>query len=283
MSRLKDLTGMKFGKLTVVGIDHKEKRKNGSTRIYWYCLCDCGNITIIDGEHLKSGNTRSCGCLNHTPRFEDLTGEIFGRLTVVGVDNRQLRKDGRGFLVYWKCHCECGKEKVVLGADLKSGKTKSCGCYNIEKIIQRSKTHGLSHGKIYNVWRGIKQRCFYPNHKDYKNYGGRGVTMYPAWINDFQSFYDYVSKLPRFGEKGYSLDRINNDGNYEPDNLRWATSKEQSRNTSRNVFVEYEQQKLTLADASAASGVNIETLRNRVQRGETGEYLFRLPTSKNRK
>ncbi|MBQ7705889.1 MAG: hypothetical protein IJT73_10795 [Selenomonadaceae bacterium] len=113
--------------------------------------------------------------------------------------------------------------------------------------------------------------------KPHKNYGGRGITVYPAWIDDFQAFYDYVSKLEHFGETGYTLDRIDNDGNYEPDNLRWADAKTQQRNTRKNVFVEYQGQKMTLTEASEKSGINLKTLKDRLKRGETGEYLFRLP------
>lgn len=277
MSAFKDLTGQKFGRLTVLGLDHKEKRTNGGTRIYWLCQCDCGNRTICVADSLKNGHARSCGCLKYENRFEDLTGEKFNRWTVLGFSHR------RGTRYYWRCKCDCGTIRAVDKTSLMSGATKSCGCLKQEVTTNRNFKHGMAYNNTYRLWKGIKDRCLNTNDSRYKDYGGRGITMYEAWIKDFQTFYDYVSKLPHFGEKGYSLDRINNNGNYEPDNLRWATAKEQARNKRNNIIVEYEGQKMTLPEASEKSGVQNNTLYGRIRRGETGEYLFRLPTNKNRK
>lgn len=201
----------------------------------------------------------------------DLTGKKFGRLTVIErVENRK----GRWF---YKCQCECGNITVVSGNALTQGHTRSCGCTRIKSIIEKSTTHGMSKTKIYGVWSAIKARCLNSLNKAYKNYGERGITMYPAWINDFQAFYDYVSKLPHFDEEGYSLDRIDNDGNYEPNNIRWADRKTQSRNRRNRIIVEYNGEKMTLGEAAEKSNVEFGTLKHRLKRGETGEYLFRLP------
>lgn len=133
----------------------------------------------------------------------------------------------------------------------------------------------MSKSRIYRIWAGIKTRCFNLNYLGYKDYGGRGIKMFEGWIHDFQSFYEYVSKLENFGKEGYSLDRIDNNGNYEPGNLRWATKKEQQRNTRRNILVEYNGEKIILADAAQKVNIDAETLRSRMKAGDTGETLFR--------
>ena len=154
-----------------------------------------------------------------------MTGQRFGRLTVVGqTEERQHRH------VVWECHCDCGNTCFVMSSSLIHGSTKSCGCFMSEARGVSRTTHHMSHEKIYLLWQGMKQRCFYQNNKAFKYYGGRGITVCDEWKDNFQAFYDYVSKLPHYGEKGYSLDRINNDGNYEPGNVKWSTQTEQLMN-----------------------------------------------------
>lgn len=153
----------------------------------------------------------------------DLTGRRFGRLTVL---ERKGSKNGKSA---WLCRCDCGNEKIITASNLKTN-TVSCGCYHKEIAKEANIVHGRTHTKFAYIWNSMKQRCFNPNNKAFKNYGGRGITVCEEWKNDFQTFYDYVSSLPHFGEPGYSLDRINNDGNYEPGNVKWATKNEQNNN-----------------------------------------------------
>lgn len=132
----------------------------------------------------------------------------------------------------WKCLCDCGKESIVSTANLTTGKTKSCGCL---KHRGGHFTHGLGKPKTYSHWYNIKSRCFNKNHPRYSDWGGRGITMYDLWVNDFKAFHEYVISLPNYDKDGYtSIDRMDNDGNYEPDNIRWATVTMQNRN-KRNV------------------------------------------------
>ena len=263
----KDLTGQRFDRLTVIELDRVENR-----HAYWRCHCDCGNDCIAEAGSLKSGNTRSCGCLAKERHFRDLTGRQFGKLKVLEKAYSKALKSG-GYEQFYKCQCECGNITIVRGGNLRNGATASCGC----GIKEAATTHGMSKSAIYRTWGNIKDRCNNPNCKNYFNYGGRGIKICDRWIN-FENFYEDVSKLPHFGEKGYSLDRIDNDGDYCPDNVRWATAKEQERNKRNNVIVEYQGQKMTLSEASEKSGVQAATLRRRMNHGETGEYLFRLPT-----
>ena len=157
-------------------------------------------------------------------RLIDLTGKRFGRLTVV------KRVENQGKFPAWHCLCDCGKEVLVLGCNLRTNHTQSCGCAQKEMIANRSKTHGMSYDPLYAVWNTMRQRCSNPNNHKYSNYGARGILVCEDWLNSFETFYDFVSKLPNFGEPGYTLDRIDNDGNYEPGNIRWATSNEQNNN-----------------------------------------------------
>ena len=202
--------------------------------------------------------------------LKDLTGQKFGRLTVISrAENADCGK------VRWICKCDCGAEVVVRGGNLRNGHTASCGCLQKEKTTERSTKHGMTHSKIYNTWNDIKRRCFNSNRKQFKDYGGRGITLYPEWILDFQAFYDYVSTLPHFGEEGYSLDRINNDGNYCPGNLRWADRKTQARNTRNNHLIKYGDKWITLKELSDITGIPRTTLWQRLKHGDTGEKLYR--------
>lgn len=156
-------------------------------------------------------------------RVKDLVGEKFGRLTVI--KRAGSNKDGRAI---WLCLCECGVETVKNGKLLLNGHCKSCGCGEYENRVKNITSHKLSNTRLYRIWKAMKQRCYYKAHKDYHNYGGRGVIVCEEWRNDFITFYTWAI------ENGYrddlSIDRINVDGNYEPTNCRWATTKEQRLN-----------------------------------------------------
>jgi len=204
-----------------------------------------------------------------SPKIIDLTGQRFGKLTVI---SRTESKKGRAC---WLCECDCGNTIVATGKSLREARRTSCGCKrNI--VNEQARKHGMSNTKIYNIWVGIKDRCFNPNSSHFPAYGGRGITMFPKWINDFQAFYDYVSQLEHYGEDDYSIDRIDNDGNYEPENVRWADRKTQQRNKRNNIEVEYQGEKLHVSEASEKSGIDAEILRYRIRHGDnTEERIFR--------
>ena len=201
-------------------------------------------------------------------KFEDLTGQVFGQLTVI-----QRAENDKYGNTRWLCRCDCGKECIVAASALKSGQ-KSCGCYNLEKVIERSKKHGMYHTKIYGKWASIMNRCYNPNNHAFDHYGGRGIKVCERW-HDFNNFYEDVSKMEYFGEKGYTLDRENNDGDYCPENVRWATKKQQTENRRNTIKVIYEGVEMTLAEAAEKSGINYGCLFYRYQHGDRGEKLFR--------
>ena len=129
------------------------------------------------------------------------------------------------------CQCECGATKEVYMKYLRNGDTTSCGCVHNNQLVKRNTTHGLAKTSPYYItWKGIKARCFNKKHERYGDYGGRGITMHKQWKNDFESFHNYM--VDELGQKpaGHSLDRMDNDGNYEPNNLRWATASQQNFN-----------------------------------------------------
>jgi hypothetical protein len=163
------------------------------------------------------------------PRI-NLVGQKFGRLYVVE-KTEEKTKDG---LVFYKCLCDCGKKKLICHSNLRSGNTKSCGCLNSENAKKRNIRHGgcinYKRTKEYSTWDSMVRRCSNPKHKSYHNYGGRGIKVCQEWIK-FKNFLKCLKDNNMFPKPiNMSIDRINNDGNYEPGNIRWATSSQQIRN-----------------------------------------------------
>ena len=198
--------------------------------------------------------------------MKDLSGQRFGRLVVI----EKTEERNRGSVV-WRCLCDCGKECLISSASLKKGRN-SCGCLRKEILSRKIKeqkprlTHGMKHTKDYYRWSSMKDRCHNPNCKGFKDYGGRGIKVCDEWYQDFQSYYDYVSKLPHYGEEGYSLDRIDNDGNYEPGNVRWATRRNQNLNRRDSIRYEIKGQKLNVIELSELLNIPTSTLYCRRQK-----------------
>ena len=196
-------------------------------------------------------------------RYKDLAGERFGRWFVVEkVDNVNGVSES-----HWKCRCDCGAEKIVKGINLTRGKSRSCGCLKTDITTARWTKHGMVDSKIYSTWEGMVARCENPHSASYSNYHKKGITVCPEWRNSFEEFYNYVSKLDHFGEKGYTLDRINNGEGYKPGNVRWADRYTQMNNTSKNIYIEIDGVTKTLAEWVRLYNIKYYTVLYRMRRG----------------
>lgn len=200
----------------------------------------------------------------------NLIGEKFGRLTVV-----EHVGSLRGHKLY-KCICQCGVEKEITSSDLKSGRVKSCGCLRKEITTSRNKTHDLRNHRLYRIWANMKSRCFNPNSSRYNRYGGRNISVCKEWRNDFKTFYDWA--VCNGYDDSLSIDRIDNNGNYEPDNCRWETNKAQSRNKSSNKTIVLNCERKTLIEWSETYNINVKTIQDRLKRGWSIQDAITTPS-----
>lgn len=190
----------------------------------------------------------------------DLTGMSFGRLTVISLSEMR-RRNIKGTVAYWLCECSCGNHSSICGSSLKGGLTTSCGCYNKEVTSIRASTHRMTATRPHRIWANMLTRCRNENFKDYKLYGGRGVSVCERW-SLFENFLNDMG----YPDDTESIDRIDSNGNYEPSNCRWATSKEQTRNKSNNRFFELNGKTQILADWAKEIGIDQSSLRGRLKK-----------------
>lgn len=170
----------------------------------------------------------------------NISGQKFGMLYAIKLDSRDRHNRER-----WLFKCDCGKEKVIEKSSVKTGHTKSCGCWQIENNKVIGITHNKSKTREFKIWLGIKKRCLNKKHSTYKNYGGRGIKICDRWKDSFENFLADIGSAP---SELYSIDRIDNNGNYEPSNCKWVTRKEQNNNTRRNRIFSYEGNNYTLSN-----------------------------------
>jgi len=214
--------------------------------------------------------------------FKDISGLRFGMLLVIGIYDKR-----KGKKIRWICKCDCGNTSTPEAYSLMSKKTKSCGCYIREITRKRNITnnpvkygkenHGFKHGgpKLhpaeYQVWVDMRRRCYRVNHKSYKNYGGRGITICTEWLDNFPQFYADMGK--RTSDQ-HSIDRRNNEKGYTPENCHWATIKEQLNNRRNTIFITANGRKQSLSAWSGEINVPYARLRARVRYGWSGEEII---------
>jgi hypothetical protein len=200
--------------------------------------------------------------------IKDMTGQRFGRLVVLRQHPERSPSDRT---VRWVCQCDCGNVAVRHGTTLRKGEAVSCNCRQRE-VGPETRIHGKSNTSIYNIWQGMLSRCEDLKDRSYPRYGGRGISVCERW-HEFANFYADMGDKP----SGKTLDRINNDGNYEPGNCRWATPAEQARNTRRNVFVEFAGRRMILTDWAREAGIAPSVLGGRLRKGWTIERALTAP------
>jgi len=203
--------------------------------------------------------------------MKDLVNNRFGRLTVISFNGRN-----KGYDSVWKCLCDCGSELIVRGGVLKNGHTQSCGCLQIERASISHTKHGLYYdkatgkrSKLYKVWGGMIARCYNPKTESYKYYGGKGIKVNPIWHTYYGEFHKWA--IDSGYKEGLSIDRINNQGNYEPSNCRWATNEVQSRNRSNHRFLTLNGDSRTVIDWGNIMEIPYRVLNQRSRRGWSDE------------
>lgn len=249
--------GKEYGRLTVLS-----KTENTGKISKWTCRCSCGTIKDYNTSNLKRGLSKSCGCLQRElqsrRQLVDRTGDSYGRLTVIGQVG--YRRDN----ALWSCNCICGNVVQVTGGALATGETRSCGCLQRERASEAKSTHGKSDSKEYRSWLAMRTRCSNEKRDNFKYYGGRGITVCDRWLSSFENFFEDMGPAP---SKDHTVERNDGDKNYEPGNCRWATPKEQARNTSSSRFVEWDGVKMTVAELAETLGKDYDLILSRLSRG----------------
>lgn len=202
---------------------------------------------------------------------EDLTGRTFGKLTVKRFSHVDTKKSNNRTTRHyvWECDCECGNTSFVRANNLKSGHTTSCGCY-IEQARKAGlrTSHGLSKTRLYKVYTSMKSRCYNPSERSYHSYGGRGITICDEWLHDFKAFYDWAIANGYQGDGKRSIDRIDVDKGYSPDNCRFISMHEQGFNKTTTHYIEVCGERLSIAEAAEKYGLKSKTIYTRVYRGQ---------------
>lgn len=195
-------------------------------------------------------------------------GQRFDRLVVLSLHGR-FAKHGSWKETYWLCQCDCGKKKVIAGSNLKrSSKTKSCGCLHVENNVRLSTKHGYANRGAttpeYYIWVKMIRRCHNKKDPAYKYYGARGISVCGEWRKSFSNFIKDMGRRPAHLK---SIERRNNNGNYEPDNCKWATPKEQGNNSRRNIILKYKGESKTISQWADYCKINYATFYDRLERG----------------
>ena len=222
--------GQRYGKLVVDKYEGKKELKNGRKVDIWSCNCDCGHRGFVAEYNLLSGNTKSCGCTNNP----DLTGKKIYMLTVLERIGKKVNSNCKE--VYWKCKCDCGNIIEQTTNELLSGRIVSCGCY-LKNRISPNKSHGDSDSYLYSKWFHMKSRCYSVNAGNYPRYGGRGIRVCDEWKNSYEAFkkWAYLNGYDPNSSEKLTVDRLDPNDDYCPENCRWIPLREQGKTTRKSV------------------------------------------------
>lgn len=255
-----DLVGLKFQNLLVLRFSRATNKQS-----FWICRCIlCGSEIEVRKDHLRT--QYGCKKCSNKNKIIDMAGRRYGRLLVIKLHHRD------GSKAYWECLCDCGKTTILRNCALTSGNTKSCGCLGDENRAYGSITHGMSKTEEYRIWSGMITRCENTHRNTSKRYVNRGIKVCDRWRFSFKSFLEDMGPRP---SSRYTIDRINNDGNYEPSNCRWATIKEQANNKSTNVKFIINGESISRTELCRKYGINQTTFRHRINSGYSLEDALR--------
>lgn len=207
----------------------------------------------------------------------DISNNRYGKLVAI---ERSTNISGK---TAWKCVCDCGNITYVSTSNLTCNRIRSCGCLKLEKLLERSTTHNQRHTYLYEVWKGIRQRCKNPKHPSYHNYGGRGIKVCDEWDKSFQAFYDwsytngYSTENQKNEKLKLTIDRIDNNGNYEPCNCRWVDRKVQASNTRLAKLFTINGETKCLSEWCKLFGIKRNTIYRRIKNGWTIEKALTTP------
>ena len=193
------------------------------------------------------------------PKFQDMTGQTFGRWTVLS-----RADDYRPGIPRWLCRCSCGNSGIVTAGILKSGGSKSCGCFNrdVHRTMKTNLTHGKTRTPTHYTWVNMKQRCYNPSVKKFRRYGALGITVCDRWLNSFENFLEDMGERP----EGLTIERVNNKGPYSPDNCIWASQETQQNNRGNNTRLHHNGKTMTLQQWARETGLRRETISHRIFR-----------------
>ena len=258
MSKAEDLRGRRFGKLTVIERAPNYISPSGRASTMWKCKCDCGTVLSIRSSHLKEGKSKSCGC--NGGKLINIIGHKFGKLVVVEKINDKNQR------VKYKCKCNCGNIVLVDSYNLRHGIANPCDCSQKKQngVYNAAYKHGGSKTRLYSIWQGMLNRCRNPNVNRYDHYGGRGISVCNDW-NDFVAFQNWALSNGYSAE--LSIDRIDVNGDYCPENCRWVDTQTQSNNKTTSRIIEFNGECHNVAEWSIITGINRGTIQSRLQRG----------------
>lgn len=251
MTNRVDHWGEVYGELTLI-----EYVKGGKYK----CKCSCGEYKISTVSDMKKGKVKSCGHLKKERQL-DIVGCTFNRLIVL---DRVSQNDRGDFL--FLCRCDCGIEKVLVGKEVKSGKIKSCGNHHVEYIKKRNTKHKGTGTRLYETFLNMKYRCNNPNSEAYKNYGGRGIKLCVEWDKEdgFKKFKEWA--YSNGYDDSLTIDRIDVNGDYSPENCKWSTNTEQNRNKRNTIFVTIHNETKTLIDWCEFYDINYGSVWRRINK-----------------
>jgi hypothetical protein len=259
-----DIVGKRFGKQVVL-------RELGNN--YVEILCDCGTKKRSRKQYLLNGQSRSCGCGKFADRSAPVSvGDRFDHLVVV----QKLGTDGQHRSVL--ALCDCGRHKVFRESDLRGGESKSCGCFRRTRASSLTRTHGQTRKHyLYSIWQGMWERTRRSDR--WPSYARQGITVAPEW-RAFEAFRDYVEQNLGERPKGFTLDRIENDKDYAPGNLRWADARTQMRNRSNSVFITVDGVSRCIAGWAEATGISSTVICSRRKNGWSDRDAVLTPVRK---